>query len=172
MNLYGYAGGDPINNHDPFGLDVEAKDEKADRIYKQLKNRAHVMAASTDDKRRDAGKALLGMISDLEGMDAVVEIHVDLLQGTKTGTLTSAYGGGNAVNLDSRDFSSRSPLVLLAHELGHAHYIWKQGNPLTAFTGLNPFGGNFRAGVRAENHMRAYSGCGKRFWHVTAGPDC
>ena len=161
-----------MNNSDPFGLDVVPKDEKAERLYKQLKNRAHVMSVSTDDRRRESGKALLGMISDLENMDAVVEIHVDLLPRTRTGTLTAANGGGTAVNLDSRDFGSYAPLVLLAHELGHAHYIGAQGNPLSVYTPLNPLGGNYRAGVLAENHMRTYYGCDKRFWHVTAGPDC
>jgi hypothetical protein len=172
MNLYGYAGGDPVNNHDPFGLDVEAKDEKADRIYKQLKNRAHVMAVSTDEKRQSAGTALLGIMSDLESMDGVVAIHVDLLPKTETGSLTAAHGGGNAINLSSSDFGSRSPLVLLAHELGHAHHIWARGNPLSIWTPFNPFGAHYRAGVRAENYMRAYSGCGRRYTHVTSGPPC
>ncbi len=158
LNLYGYAGGDPINDSDPFGLHIVPKDPGAVRAINRLRRNAAADAASSDPEIAAAGRAVQGMLVDLD--TSKTNFYVFTEQGGINGMGPMNEGGGYGVNLPGAMF--RSSDVLLAHEFGHAVHVVRTGRYVPGF--LADPESNAMA-VDFENKYRKGRGCRLRPHH-------
>lgn len=184
LNLYGFAGGDPVTFSDPFGLSadtVEFADDESAATYKQLQNLAANAAKSSDEKVAAAGVQLGSFLNGLESSSNTVTID---FRGANAGavisnwffnatggfvgkpyTRTDLFKGGNAsVIIDPTRTSSSSGLgseLILLHELGHAS-SW--------MSGVRSMVANWAAAINAENVGRAILGCVSRQNHTEVPP--
>ena len=165
-NVYGFAGGDPIAYSDPFGLYViTAEGSEARRLFQQLKNSASAMSKSSDGQKRDAGIALSQMLARLENAPDTIKIFTHFPK-TATGALTTE-GVGYGVNVRASQFPLVDPIVLLAHELGHAHRIVIDGKGTEGLSRaidalLDRVHPSELTAMRYENAARTLMGCAAR----------
>ena len=172
LNLYGFAGGDPVNFSDPFGLKIEFKDEEAEGIYNNLK--------TVLEGAGKAGEALLGNLRWLEGSERLtVTIGYTnnkltlgwmwLRHGVKSASWTRTNKELTQSDITVGPKQTYSVEMRLSHELGHA------------FFNLNHdpagFDGDFRAAsndasLHWENVVRGILGCQSRPNHRLAGGYC
>lgn len=132
LNLYGYAGGDPINYADPFGLAAGFRGLEAQRLWKSLQSQAVTWALSDDKEVQERGTKLLGMMNRLRASDRVVTIGVDdpFGSGNPSRNRTGPFGDGLGINVSMGQYGAVSLTTKLAHELGHAYAVFRLGMPV------------------------------------------
>ena len=165
-NVYGFAGGDPVNFEDPFGTEIVFKGAEARYQFARLKAMANGMSRSRDATTSGNGSALLTMLDELERSKKKLYLYVDkssLFGGdwaNGTGTIRWYRGGGVGSSVSSTQFEGIPVPVLLAHELAHAH-VWLiqgGGQPTDADrTNANAYTNLFA--ISMENMVRASLGC-------------
>ncbi len=143
LNLYGYAGGDPINFSDPFGLDCQSKDGGRRPCRVDISPEGRVLGAKLSDLTPESMRRLQA-IADL------AEIDIGL-NAVKNGAHSdSAHYAGHAVDigyLNGRDIGYRSTtnagmdvlsarLQLSAAEVGGLKWTGNLG-PIGKFNGTN-----------------------------------
>jgi uncharacterized protein RhaS with RHS repeats len=171
VNLYGYAGGDPINNHDPFGLDVVFRGDEdgavARRAWNDLKAAARAGLRDNDRGTQKAARALLGVLNSME-RDTETTFHVEI--GAMSSSFLNATGGGietcsgttpNCSVVVATNGLRTGVLTSLAHEAGGA---WgsKRGVTHADMTGATQW----------ENAARRLFGCSFRADHGQAPTAC
>ncbi|MBK8245984.1 MAG: RHS repeat-associated core domain-containing protein [Gemmatimonadetes bacterium] len=126
LNLYGYAGGDPVNFSDPFGLfDIEVQGENSKRIVSYLLRNSSTFRDAYN--RLDRDKSVHLTIRDAnDPLGAGVERNSFTLgAGWKSGTIIFNGVGLNQANFDlfSKDPGSKwmfTAASVMGHEMGHA----------------------------------------------------
>ncbi len=92
LNLYGYAGGDPINFSDPFGLDCVDKDGNRRPCRVEVSPEGRTMGANLDDLTPKT-RARLHAAADAAGVDLGIN-------STKNGTHADpGHAAGTAVDI-------------------------------------------------------------------------
>src|SRR5690606_11953652 len=76
LNSYGFAAGDPINYHDPFGLTVEFKDSKSRHEWNTARRHLRRAARSKDADTKQAAQEALALMA--EGGAPGITLHVAL----------------------------------------------------------------------------------------------
>ena len=76
MNLYGFAGGDPVNFADPFGLKVECANAQSGAVWNQLVTMARNAMGSADGGVAAAGRSLNGMLRGIWDSESTMRIDV------------------------------------------------------------------------------------------------
>jgi RHS repeat-associated protein len=159
MNLYGFAGGDPVNFSDPFGLfEVRFADSGAKEAYERLRKLASSAASSNDPTVASGGRGLGGLLDGLERSSEVVTIGTfNANWFARNSAQDVGTIGGRIIMIDPAAASSRtgnSVSTLLAHELGHA-YNW-------AVDGSTNARRSAQRSVSTENFARMAQGCALR----------
>lgn len=149
LNLYGFAGGDPVNFSDPFGLKVEFYNDGARKLWEDLRREATEASRSKNKDMAKAGRRLLNAMTSLERDDDLLTVSVETGRGSGFGPRTDAPGYG--ILVDPNRPSNVEPYVVLSHELGHAYQ--------SMVSGPNRIGSYPRA-VGFENSARTIAGCG------------
>jgi RHS repeat-associated protein len=80
MNLYGFAGGDPVNFSDPFGLQTCEKDDPSCTTGAQIRGYIDAAVASTIAKLGALGNALHGALTRL-GKEAAIQAGLEATTG-------------------------------------------------------------------------------------------
>jgi uncharacterized protein RhaS with RHS repeats len=176
LNPYGFAGGDPINFSDPFGLradSVEFANAETETAYNEMKA---TLAEQGDNEA-------LGMLETLENDPRTFE--VDMAPGPirwfKAKIRGSAYtrmisdadaanglGGSLSVVAGRRHYGRD---VRMIHELGHVYFNLTES--LGSYAGIDAWKEASNSfSVQMENIMRNAKGCLPRSSHQVAGPYC
>jgi RHS repeat-associated protein len=129
VNLYGFAGGDPVTFSDPFGLasdTIRFVGPKADVLREAYERAKRVLTAAAENGAADANATLDGL-NWLEQSDQVVEV----VDGPKP-SHASTSPDGRTVTLDydmlSSDRIQFNVGVWMVHELGHAYtHLYQNG---------------------------------------------
>lgn len=119
LNLYGYAGGDPINFHDPFGLEFVFKGDDARELEGAYRRGRRILSARAGNGDADAAAAL-GLLNQMEKSKRVFTIASGR---TSTGAIGNTDDAGNVtvdVALSKEEPNTRLPFVVL-HEMGHSY---------------------------------------------------
>jgi RHS repeat-associated protein len=162
LNTYGFAAGDPISYSDPYGLRVEFDkntEEAGKRLWDALAHRANSAMRSDDPEIRAAGRQLANMMFEMWNDDErvyTIRINNDpRWVGDNGGGLETADGPNRRlvqVTDQPSLYTSMSPWMALAHELGGAQSSVRDGS-------------HDRPSVRAENAARTIVGCKLRNWN-------
>jgi hypothetical protein len=167
LSLYGFAGGDPVNNWDPFGLDVQFRGEGAEEAWNALKRQARRGLRDKEKAVREASREMLDVLTDME-RDADVTYVVQFT--TMSDEELERTGGGRefcragspfcAIEISTRG-SLAGTMTSLAHEAGGA---WgsRQGIDHYGITGA----------VKWENAARRILGCDLRSSHAAKPSLC
>jgi hypothetical protein len=166
LNLYGYAGADPVNYTDPFGLELKPIDARAEKALLRIRAYAAEASASSDSATAAGGAQLQAMLTALDEYEGVILVGSSSFRGSGFGKLLDDAGnptGGFGVRLGRRHLK-HSDATLLTHELGHAYHTVSTGS----YGGV-PGPSNTTA-VQMENHYRSIRGCGTRRAHDSLIP--
>jgi uncharacterized protein RhaS with RHS repeats len=126
LNLYGFAGGDPINFSDPFGLKIEFKGDDADEMRRWW---AHVKRSLRNAARDgdDDAASYLRSINRIERSDDIVFTFLgnrDLR--SRDGSLTTGSTKDGVMSINVPYINSlpqtRRVGITLMHEFGHNTY--------------------------------------------------
>jgi uncharacterized protein RhaS with RHS repeats len=156
VNQYGYVGGDPINSHDPFGLEVRFNGAAARAYWSALVQAANRAAKDGETRaERKAGRQLARMLDqmrrDTSRIYGINVIEMDQATFAATGggqetTDRSQPGSRNISPILIDPDALAGPLTALAHELAGAR--------------ARQFGGQHNApALRAEALARTIFGC-------------
>src|SRR5258708_34075557 len=111
LNLYGYAGNNPIMFTDPFGLKVDTTDAKAGALWRQALSLATNASKSKNKDIAAAGIALGRVLNAISSSDRTVTISVKSIgpiMGAYTGgAYTQAVYGGSDAGIDPTPASAR-----------------------------------------------------------------
>ena len=124
INQYGYAGGDPVNYSDPFGLTVTPVDAASQRLWNDLQRAIRDARRSDDEGVRKAGELLAGVVRDLVNSSTEFKVNFSAFS---PGDLAQTGGGEEGycirgicqIRVASNGAKS-GPLAALAHEAGGA----------------------------------------------------
>jgi len=167
LNLYGYAGGDPINNHDPFGLELKPIDARSERALNRLRRSADEAAASSDSATAAAGQALQNQLAELDAMEDVIYVQSRTFGRSGFGKVLAADGsptGDWGVQIGGLPIRFGTA-TKLSHELGHAYFTLTTGQ----YDPRSP-GPSNNAALRMDNLYRATQGCASRQVHNSQIP--
>jgi hypothetical protein len=154
LNLYGFAGGDPINFSDPFGLTVTPVDAQSRKLWNDLKRAIRDARKRDDEGVRASGALLAGMVRDLE--NSTTEFKIDYF--AFSASLLARNGGGEegychrgiCQIMVASNGAKSGPLAALAHEAGGA---WLR------MTGGSDHFDSLTGAVMFENAGRRVLGC-------------
>ena len=171
VNLYAYAGNNPLVYTDPFGLRVDFKDAESEALWRQLQTLARNAGRSRNKKIAAAGVALGNTLSAIEASDKTVTVSFrqgsawERFNSRETGTFELSSGNAR-IRIDPTFTSGRygvSNEMILLHEMGHAFSVMSGNRPGGAASwGLS---------VDVENLGRTILGCEYRPDHTTT-PAC
>jgi RHS repeat-associated protein len=164
INLYAYAGSNPVSYSDPFGLWISCADARSCEVYNNAYMSALTASRSGDENVSAAGTRLLGVFTALEASEKQIDVNV------RFSLLLSAAGLGNAsspcghVDTDCSPGASYAARVVpgtdqgssaearLSHELGHIYSAMVEGHAFKTDA-------NRATAVRTENDYRTTRGC-------------
>lgn len=125
MNLYGYAGGDPVNYSDPFGLfEVDFKGEQAAEMRLRWEGMKRAFKVAAEHGNKPAGRVLRDM-TDAERSKTVYTFRDNPSIGASKG-FGRTDGTVMNVNVSGiRDFPNKragdpNASEVMIHEFGHA----------------------------------------------------
>jgi len=162
VNLYAYAGSNPIAYKDPFGLKVEFENAKAEELYRQMRQAAEAATRSRNRLVASSGRKLLATLTALEDDEEVVRIEVN--DGRQNGFGIDRGSNNWAIVVSDQHPGRVAPQVRLAHELGHAYSVMVDGRAPTDL--LNRPFSNGRS-LETENAARGIWKCAPRIDHDT-----
>ncbi|HEX7595428.1 MAG TPA: RHS repeat-associated core domain-containing protein, partial [Gemmatimonadaceae bacterium] len=159
LNAYGFAGGDPVNFSDPFGLKLVFRGK--DRAELETSYQLGLIALRIGAERGD--KLAAFYLRAITGLDKDPNRIIVIESGrTKDGGLGETEPSGNQITIDvkgtAREMNTR-PSLLLLHELGHAFGI-----------GTGRLGGGEGEALEVENAARRALGFTERSDHGTYPP--
>src|SRR5258708_19442846 len=169
LNLYGYAGNNPIMFTDPFGLKVDTTDAKAGALWRQALSLASNACKSKNKDIGGEGIALGRVLNAISSSDRTVTISVKSIgpiMGAYTGgAYTQAVYGGSDVVIDPTRASARFGIgneLVMIHELGHALFELASSSDQTSN----------QLAVTVENMGRTILGCVQRSEERRVGKEC
>jgi hypothetical protein len=158
LNLYGFAGGDPINFSDPFGLKVRFVGDNAEQLEEEwnaLRDRAREAMGSGDKSVRRAGRLLSTTLEALEADEETIWIGSN--SSARPGLTTATFRDGElstlAIGINKQMFggySANGRQEVLAHESGHAFHFLNYPRNENA---------NKALAIKLNNAFRTVIGC-------------
>ncbi len=131
MNLYGYAGGDPINNWDPFGLyDVKYGDAQTEREVAELRNVSPTFDAAMSQLENDSTVLVnigRGSTSPCGGSGGCAQRAGTNAAGQRVFNVTLSEGGVASANALLKYAGGANMLTTIGHEV-YGHVVpWRHG---------------------------------------------
>ncbi len=157
LNLYGYAGGDPINSWDPFGLyDVKYGDSKTEKDVAALRSASQSFDAAMTQLENDSTVLVTigrGSTAPCGGSGGCAQRLGTNRAGQRVFSVTLSEGGVASQDALLRSAGGANMLTTIAHEV-YGHVIpWRNGTHCADGFPGTPAAGS--CAVTRENVIRA-----------------